>query len=167
VSDVLGLRSVSTGVGASGDAPGRFAYSGISIARFERNLFGILAATLLAVASYMLIAQRHRGQQILASTRFLVVTCALSSAAVVLALTRSAWLGVVFASPMAYLLFDRRPLARADRPLLQVGVALPVLLGALIAILHILPAAEKVTAASTPAPAAAGAVADRLSTFVT
>jgi hypothetical protein len=138
---------------------------GISIqgTQFERNLFGILAATLLAVTAYMLIAQRQRGQRVLASTRFLVVACALSSGAVVLALTRSAWLAVVVASPMAYLLFDRRPLAQADRPLLHAGVALPVLLGALIGILQILPAAEKFTGA--PAPAAAGAVAGRLSTF--
>ena len=138
---------------------------GISIqgTQFERNLFGILAATLLAVSAYVLIAQRDRGQQVLGSTRFLVVSCALSSAAVVLALTRSAWLGVAVASPIAYVLFDRRPLTQADRPLLKAGVGLPVLLGTLIALLQVLPAPE--TSQAARAPAAAVAVADRLSTF--
>jgi len=139
---------------------------GISIqgTQLERNFFGILAATLLAVAAYILAAQRHRGQPILASTGFLAVACALSGGAVVLALTRSAWLAVVIASPIAYVLFDRRPLTQADRPLLKAGVGLPVLLGTLIAILQILPAPGKNQVAQ--APAAAAAVGDRLSTFV-
>jgi O-antigen ligase len=64
---------------------------------------------------------------------------------------------------MAYLLFDRRSFTQADRPLLKVGVALPVLLGTLIGVLQILPAPGESQVARTSA--AAVAVSDRLSTF--
>ena len=94
----------------------------------------------------------------------------------VVSLTRSAWLALVLATPMAYVLFDRRPLTRADRSLLQAGVGLPVVLGVFIAMMHILPAPEKAVAQAAAAPgtpaalaqtssAPPEAVANRLSTF--
>jgi hypothetical protein len=140
----------------------------------ERNLFGIQAATLFSVCVYVWLDQRRRGRPVLASTGSLVVACVLSGSAVVLSLTRSAWLALVLASPMAYLLFDRRRLTRADRPLLQASVGLPVLLGAFLAILLNLPARAMVQPAalagvrdtvSVSQPFESEAIADRVSTL--
>lgn len=160
------------------------AIAGINVAgtQMERNLFGILAGTLLSIAFYALLAQRERSRPRLASTWFLAGACALAGGAVVLSLTRSAWVAVVVGGPATYLVFDRRRLTQADRPLLQAIVALPVFLVVLIATMRMLPApttvrpesaAEATTAAperqTTPSPSAhdapATAVDNRLSTF--
>ena len=158
------------------------AIEGVSIrgTQFERNLFGILAGTLLPVAVYLLLAQRAQGRAMVASKRLLVAACALAASAVVLSLTRSAWIAVATAGPLAYLVFDRRRLARADRPLLQTIVAAPLLVGAFIGVLHLLPSrpidgaarrafrtADGVTTFVPSSRLAGGptGIADRLATF--
>jgi hypothetical protein len=130
--------------------------AGISIqgTQLERNLFGILAGTLLAVASYSLLAQRLRHRPVVTSNGLLIIACALAGCAVVLALTRSAWIAVVSVGPLAYVLFDRNRLSEADRPLVQATFALPVLLGVLIVMLRILPAPDSLSADSIHATAA-------------
>jgi hypothetical protein len=129
--------------------------AGITIngTQLERNLFGILGGTLLVVAIYCLLTQRFRRERLVASTAFLTTATALAGLMVVLALTRSAWLAVVAVGPLAYLVFDRRRPARADRPLLLATVALPLLLGVLIAALQVLPTPPDRPAAATAAPA--------------
>ena len=135
--------------------------AGISIqgTQLERNLFGILAGTLLAVTSYSLLAQRVRHRPVVTAARFLAIGCVLAGCAVVLALTRSAWIAVVSVGPLAYVLFDRSRLTEADQPLVQATFALPILLGVLIAMLRILPAPDALSphplnAASASEPSA-------------
>lgn len=159
--------------------------SGISIksVQYERNLFGILAATVLAVAFYCLIAQRRQSRRV-ASSRFLLFVCALASGALVVSLTRSAWLATLLLGPAAYVLFDRRGFRRVDRDLVHVTVGLPIVLGFILGLWSLLPApsgaedvpasvttgvpqAQELTAPVSNRPVAAepSAVVERLSTI--
>jgi hypothetical protein len=126
------------------------AIAGISVfgLQIERNLYGIHAATLLAVAFYLLMARRTDSQLGWASSSRLAAACALSGFALVLSLTRSAWLAVVVAAPLTYLIFDRRPLSRGDRPLLHSVVGLPLVLVALGGLLWMLPSPSAATLAT-------------------
>ena len=115
--------------------------AGISIrgTQYERNLFGVLAATLLLVVSYTIAAQRSRRWSVLASTGFLWTSACLASVMLVLSLTRSAWLATLVAAPVTFLLVDHRPLRRRDRSLVYVGGGLPVVLAVLIGFVQLLP----------------------------
>jgi hypothetical protein len=81
-------------------------------------------------------------------------------------------------SPLAYLIFDRQRVSRADRPLLQAVVVLPLFLGLLIGGLQVLPTPSRDDATVPSRPAgdaraptneeprtAAKAVTERLSTL--
>ena len=125
--------------------PGAFinpTLAGISIQgmQMERNLFGILAGTMLLVVVYAFVAQRRIQKAVIAPTAWLAGSVALAGIVTTLSLTRSAWLAVVAASPLAYVVFDRRRLRLADRPLLHCAVGLPVLMASLLALMQLLPA---------------------------
>lgn len=125
--------------------PGAFinpTLAGISIQgmQMERNLFGISAGVLLLVVVYVLLAQRGTQNAIIAPPAFFACSVALAGIVTTLSLTRSAWLAVVAASPLAYVIFDRRAPRAADRPLLHCAVGLPVLMAGLIAVMQVLPA---------------------------
>lgn len=125
--------------------PGAFinpTLAGISIQgmQMERNLFGICAGVLLLVVVYVFLAQRGTQNATIAPPPFLACSIALAGIVTTLSLTRSAWLAVVAASPLAYVVFDRRRPRSADRPLLHCVVGLPVLMAGLIAVMQVLPA---------------------------
>lgn len=126
---------------------------GVRGTQLERNLFGILAGTILAVGCYILMAQPQRGDWRDRSTtsRALKWLCAVSSVAVVVSLTRSSWVAAAAAAPLTYFVFERRSWARADRALLRTAVALPVLVGGLIGIMGLLPQHPKLAAESPDA----------------
>jgi O-antigen ligase len=131
--------------------------------QLERNFYGILAGTLLCVACYSVLAERR--EHVVAPTGFLVAACVLAATCVIISLTRSAWLAVVTAGPLGYVLFDRRRLGRADRPLLQTVVALPVLVGTLFGAVQLLPAQARLAQPLPTAALPSAVVGERLSTF--
>lgn len=144
--------------------------------QLERNLYGILAATLLGVLVYALVTLPSRQGPWLASRGVLAAGCLIAAAALVLSLTRSAWLAVLGAGPLAYVLFDRRRLSHADRGLVRLTAIVPLLLGILVGVWQILPApaadpSPKSQGASPSAKpqalptAPASALSDRVSTF--
>jgi len=93
----------------------------------ERNLLGIFAATFLSIAMYWLTAQRGTSHHV-APRGILSALAVVSAVLLVFTLTRSAWLAVIAAGPVVYLLFDRRSLTKADRPLVVTTFATPVVL---------------------------------------
>ena len=114
--------------------------AGISVkgTQMERNLLGIFAATLLAMSVYWLAAQRRTAARI-AENMPLTALGVFSSMLLVLSMTRSAWIAVLAAGPLVYLLFDRRWLRRADRPLLATTIALPLAFVATFLMVGLLP----------------------------
>ena len=100
----------------------------------------------------------ERREHVVAPPGFLVAACLLAGTSLIVSLTRSGWVAVVSAGPLGYALFDRRRLARADRPLLHTAVALPVLVGTLFFSLQLLPA-------GAPAATPSAVVGGRLSSF--
>ena len=129
-------------------------FTGISVhgTQMERNLFGILAATLFAVFSYVLMARRSQDVRGASPLGVLVAACGVAGLAVAVSLTRSAWLAIIVVGPLSYLFFDRRSLSRADRPLLLTTVTMPVLLVAFIGALMIIPSGDSAAAAPPTAP---------------
>jgi hypothetical protein len=144
--------------------------------QLERNLYGILAATLLGVLAYVLVSLPSPHRPWLASRGALAAGCTIAAGALVLSQTRSAWLAVLSVGPLAYVLFDRRRLSRADRGLVQLTLVVPLLLGILIGVWQMLPAPAAVHSLPLPETnrsgmppavptAPASALSDRVSTF--
>ncbi len=118
------------------------AISGISVhgTLMERNLYGIRAASVFALLAYVLIARRTGRQPGVVTYGVLGAACGLAGVAMALSLTRSAWLAIVVAAPLTYLLLDRRSLTRADRPLLLASAGLPVALVGMVGAMWLIPA---------------------------
>lgn len=153
--------------------PGAYYETGIDAisikgTQVERNLLGIFAATLLPMAVYWLAAQR-KAKTIIAARALLITTAALSSIVLVVSMTRSAWIAVVAAGPVVYLLFDRRWIPRADRPLVSAMAAVPVVFGLTFALVRFMPGPNLSLTAergATQADTAAGStLSHRLSTL--
>jgi hypothetical protein len=153
--------------------PGMFNENGVTAfgvrgTQLERNLLGILAATIALVAGYSLAARWAAPRVAVAPSGFLGSVCVLAFGVLVVSLTRSAWVAAVAAGPMAYLAFDRGWIPRIDRPLLATILAMPVFFGVTYAAIRALPAPDPSIAASAlaaSAPAENDDMSSRLSTL--
>lgn len=135
---------------------------GVRGTQLERNLLGILAATIALVSGYSLAAKWAPLRVDVARSGFLASAYVLACGVVVVSLTRSAWVAAVAAGPIAYLAFDRRSIASVDRPLLATILAMPVFVGVTYAAIQALPAPDPSIAASAPIE---NDMSSRLATF--
>ena len=110
---------------------------GISIqgTMFERNFFGILAATVTLVAWYLLLAENGRGRPAVVRRTTLLMILAVAAGALMIALTRSAWIAAALTVPVALGMAWWRTGARPDARLVAVAVAAPVVFAVLQSVL--------------------------------
>ena len=119
--------------------PENFPYLSVEGTLSERNLYGIVAGTTLVILLTIFFRQWWLRRAALLSWRYLAVGIVLSINALVISLTRSAWVAIGLGALLAFLTVGRRFSGRFQRFLLLLLLALPLALTLFLFLLALFP----------------------------